>query len=128
MRHTFRATMLAPVAMLLAAVQTNAKKMARRITQNGAWKHDEAAVIELGPLLSTAAIIVGAVVAIILVAALLPTYLGAITDASDALENGTTGNDTADSLLPIFGLLVAFGGLFAIVGLIFLAIRLKKGK
>lgn len=73
--------------------------------------------------------IIGAVVAIAIVAALFPTYLGSIADITGSFNdpNTTTGDATADTLLPVFGLLVAFGGLFAIVGLVMLGIQLRKG-
>lgn len=90
---------------------------------------DERGLINLGGVLGIAGVIIGAVVSIILIAALLPTFLDAVSDVTGAFNdaNTTTGDDTADSLLPIFGLLVAFAGLFAIVGLVFLAVRLRRG-
>jgi hypothetical protein len=90
-------------------------------------RKDDSAVLNLGPILSIAAIIIGAVVALVLIAALLPTYLGAGADVVEAFNNDTTttGDATADSLLPIFGLITAFAVLFAIVGLVFLSVRLR---
>ncbi len=80
-------------------------------------------------MLAIAGIIIGAVVSMILIAALLPEYLGAVADVTGEFNNNTTttGDATADTLLPVFGLLVAFAGLFAIVGLVFLAVKLRKG-
>lgn len=72
--------------------------------------------------------IIGAVVAIAIVAALFPTYMGSLASLGDTFNdpNTTTGDATADTLLPVFGLLIAFGGLFAIVGIVLLAIKLKN--
>ena len=97
--------------------------------ENETFENDDDALLNLGSVLTTAAVIIGAVVALIIVAALLPTYLGSVEDVVDTFNASTTstGDATADSLLGTFGLIVAFAGLFAIVALVFLAIRLKKG-
>lgn len=90
---------------------------------------DRAGAINTGALLAIVTVIIGAVVGLSLIAALAPTYMsslasfvGVFTDA-----NATTGDATADALLPVFGLLMAFVGLFAIVGLGIIAVRLRKG-
>ena len=97
--------------------------------KNDPMGRDERGLINLGGVLGIAGIIIGAVVAIILIAALIPTYLGGVADVVDVFNdaNTTTGDATADSLLTVFGLLVAFAGLFAIVGLVFLAVKLRRG-
>lgn len=79
--------------------------------------------------LTIVGVIIAAVVAIAIIAALFPTYMGSLADITGAFNdpNTTTGDSTADTLLPVFALLVAFGGLFAIVGLVLLSIKLKKG-
>lgn len=73
-------------------------------------------------------VIIAAVVAIAIVAALFPTYMTSLASLGDTFNdpNTTTGDATADTLLPIFGLLIAFAGLFAIVGIVLLAVKLKK--
>lgn len=109
------------MAMLLAPL------LARGNEENR-FGRDQRGLINLGSVLSIAGIIIGAVVAVILIAALIPTYLGGIADVVGVFNdnNTTTGDTTADSLLTVFGLLIAFAGLFAIVGLVFLAVRLKR--
>ena len=79
--------------------------------------------------LTVIGVIIGAVVAIAIVAALFPTYMTSLASLGDTFNdpNTTTGDATADTLLPIFGLLVAFAGLFAIVGIVLLSVKLKKG-
>lgn len=95
-----------------------------------AWKRDESGEISINFGLTIIGTIIGAVVAIAIVAALFPTYMGSLSDLGTAFNdpNTTTGDATADTLLPVFALLVAFGGLFAIVGIVLLAVKLHKGK
>lgn len=78
--------------------------------------------------LSIVGVIIGAVVSIAILAALAPTYFTSLGDIGGVFTDPstTTGNTDADALLPVFGLLVAFGGLFAIVGLIMLGVKLNK--
>jgi hypothetical protein len=81
-----------------------------------------------GFALTIAAVIVGAVVALILISTLFPTYSGAVKNLSSNVTTADWGNTTANALGPVFGLLISLGGLFAIVGLAFLAYKLKHGK
>lgn len=90
---------------------------------------DESGELNITFGLTVIGVIIGAVVAIAIVAALFPTYMASLADLGTAFNdpNTTTGDSSADALLPIFGLLIAFAGLFAIVGIVLLAVRLKKG-
>lgn len=91
--------------------------------------NDEEAALSLTPVLITVGIIIGAVVGLAVLAALAPTYLSSVGDVAGTFNdpNTTVGDDTADGLLPIFGLMVSFAGLFAIVGIIIVAVRLRNG-
>lgn len=104
--------------------------LARRLeaVNHPVLKEDEAGALNLGVGLAIVGTIIGAVVAIALVAALAPTYFDSLADIGAVFTdaNTTTGNEDADALLPVFGLLVAFGGLFAIVGLVLVAIAIKN--
>jgi hypothetical protein len=91
---------------------------------------DEAGTLSTQGALIIVAVVIGAVVGLSVLAALLPTFFGSLGDIgavfSDA--NTTTGNADADALLPVFGLLIAFAGLFAIVGLALLVVKIKSAK
>lgn len=89
---------------------------------------DDAGSLSMTGGLTIVGVIIGAVVSIAILAALAPTYFASLGDIGAVFTdaNTTTGNDDADALLPVFGLLVAFGGLFAIVGLVLLGIKLKN--
>lgn len=77
--------------------------------------------------LSVAAVIVGAVVSLILLSNLFPAYSGAVGNLSENMTTADWGDPTANSIAPTFGMLIALGGLFAIVGLAFVAYKLRKG-
>lgn len=117
-----------------------ATRMSRRIgegTQNVIKRlserrvmRDEAAV-SLGAIgavaMGTAAVIIGAVVTLILLANLFPSYSGAVGNLSDNLTTADWGDETANGISPTFAMLVSLGGLFAIVGLVFVAYKLHRG-
>lgn len=90
-------------------------------------RDDSANLANIGAFaLSIAAIIIGAVVALILLSTLFPTYSGSVKNLSSNVTTADWGNPTANALGPVFGLLIALGGLFAIVGLAFAAYKLKQ--
>jgi hypothetical protein len=76
------------------------------------------------------AVVIGAVVGLSVLAALLPTFFTSLGDIGAVFTDPstTTGNTDADALLPVFGLLIAFAGLFAIVGLALLVVKVKNAK
>lgn len=91
---------------------------------------DEDGTLSTQGALVIVAVVIGAVVGLSVLAALLPTFFGSLGDIGGVFsdENTTTGNADADALLPVFGLLIAFAGLFAIVGLALLVVKVKSGK
>lgn len=91
---------------------------------------DTEAALNLASGLTIVGVIIGAVVSIALLAALAPQYFSSLADIGAVFTDPSTstGNTDADALLPVFGLLVAFGGLFAIVGLVLLGIKLRGGR
>lgn len=92
------------------------------------FRRDSHANFSIGPALGVAGAIVGAVVVVLVAAAFIPTFFSATSDTVTAFEdpNTTTGNDSADALLPVFAILVGITALFGIGGLIVGAIALKK--
>lgn len=89
-------------------------------------KNDEGNFGQIGQnALVVVGIVIGAVVLIILIATLFPTYSGAVKNLTSNVTNADFGNGTTNALLPVFALVISLGGLFAIVGLIFLAYHFK---
>jgi hypothetical protein len=93
------------------------------------FARNEEGALNMGPAFTILGIIIGAVVVLAVIAALLPTWLDSVADVVTNFTDpaATVGDATADSLLPIFGLLIAFGGLFAIVALVFVAFKRSRG-
>lgn len=87
---------------------------------------DESGFINMGSITGILTVVIVGIVILLILAALAPTYLTAVADLVNALESGTTNNTTADSLLPVFGLLIALGGVFALVAYAFLAYRRRS--
>lgn len=87
---------------------------------------DEHGFINLGSVTGILTTVIVGIVVLLILAALAPSYITAVADLVFALQDGTTNNTTADSLLPVFGLLVALGGVFALIGYAFLAYKRRK--
>lgn len=77
--------------------------------------------------LGIAAIVLGVVVGVVILSNLFPTYSGAVGNLSTAVSDADWGDATANSLGPVFALLVSLGGMFAIIGLAFAVYSNKKG-
>lgn len=115
------------LAVMLASMVAMVPQKARKRLRLDGMVMDEDGIINLGGVLSIAIVILVAVVGMLLLAALAPTYLDAGASLAGTFSNNstTTGNDDADELLPIFSLLIAFAVLFAIVGLVFAVVKLR---
>lgn len=85
--------------------------------------------LEASGLLAIVIVIIVAVVALALLSALSPTFLQSVAGIVNVFSSGnyTTGDATADNVMPVFGTLIAFLGLFALVGLVFAAVQLRRG-
>lgn len=90
------------------------------------FESDERGFINLGTVTGILTVVIVGIVVLLILAALAPTYITAVADLVNALESGTTNNTTADTLLPVFGLLIALGGVFALVGYAFLAYKRRS--
>ena len=77
--------------------------------------------------LSILTTIIIAVVGASILAALLPTYLASVGSVSENFTNGDVGNADVNTVLPVFGLFVAFAGVFAVIGLALLVFRARRG-
>lgn len=104
--------------MATLAMQTLARNRSR-------FARDQDGSLNLNAGLAIVGVVIGAVVVMAIIAALLPTFLGSLADTNAAFNdpNATTGDATADSLLPIFPILIGLGGLIAIVGLVLAAVH-----
>lgn len=82
-----------------------------------------------GRALGIAGGMIGALVVISVIAAVIGPYLTGVADVNTVLNdpNTTAGDATADSLLPIFPLLVGITGLFAVVGAILAGMHFTRG-
>lgn len=89
----------------------------------GYFIHDPAANFNLGKGLSIVGVFIGAILVLLVVAALLPELFPAIGSTVENITDGSTGNATADALLPVFGLIVALSILIGVVTLILSSTR-----
>jgi len=100
--------------------------MAKANQRKSKLSDDESGFINLGSVTGILSVVILGIVILLILAALAPTYITALADLVQAMESGSTNNTTADRLLPVFGLLVALGGVFALVGYAFLAYRRRS--
>lgn len=78
--------------------------------------------------LAIVGIILGAYVGIQVVASLLPTWAGGVASISENFSTAEWGDATANSLGPVMALVISLVGMFALAGLVFVAIQLRGGK
>lgn len=104
----------------------HAWRIAMRAGTLGQYVRDVRGELNIGKFLAIAVIVIGAVVGIKVLGALLPSYFSGLQSTVGTLSTATTGNTDANSLMPTFGLLAAFAGVFAIVGLVIFVVRVRK--
>lgn len=93
----------------------------------GDFRRDENAFLG-SPGLGIAGAILGSVVSILIIAAFIGLWFTSTATAVETFNdpNTTTGDSDADGLLPIFGKIIAFAAVFAIVGLVVAAVYIGK--
>lgn len=82
--------------------------------------------LNLSKPLAIAGIIVGAVVALSLLAAFLPSLFDSTQSITENVTNGETGNAQADDLLGVFAFIVPLAIVFGIVSIILGVAALRK--
>lgn len=120
---------MAPATTVLAsppAKEAGVPSRRQRHLRLRSFQMDRAGEIDTGKALGVAFVIVGAVVALLVAAQLLPTFIHAGANATSAITTTDFGDDTANSLRPVFGLLVALGVLISSVLLILAYVKLKN--
>lgn len=115
----------------LLCMMNLASPQQKKAKSRAALRENDAAIVDLSHTLSYAlvvvAIIIGVVVALAVLAALFPVYSGSVSNLSANFTTTNWGNSTANSISPIFSLVISLVGMFAIVGLAFAAYELYKG-
>jgi hypothetical protein len=84
--------------------------------------------LDLNKPLAVVGVILGGIISLLLLAALLPQMFSATQDITEAFENGTTGNESADTILTVFAFVVPIVIVVAIVGLVIAAVRFSRGR
>ena len=88
---------------------------------------DVGAQISMNAALSIAGLIVAAVVSLNVLAALAPTWFSSTKSLGDNFTNADVGDATANSIAnTVFPLIIGLLGVFAIAGLAFLVMKLRK--
>ena len=119
-----KAKVLVPILALAAWI---AGKMENYDANRAAkFRAEVQGFINLGSVTGILTTVILGIVILLIIANLAGTFITAVADLVQALESGTTNNTTADTLLPVFGLLIALGGVFALVGYAFLAYRRRS--
>lgn len=104
------------------------KNVMRRLSEK---RHDNdvaaasLANIGAGALVVVAAII-GAVVGMKVLAQLFPTYSSSAGALAENFSTADWGDDTANSISPTMGMVVALGALFSVLGLAFIVYKLRS--
>jgi hypothetical protein len=93
---------------------------------NQQFQNDTRGLVNLGAALSLVAIIVGVILAISVLAALAPTFFGAVKNLTLAFASPDTGSSLADTILGIIAFIIPLVLVFGLVGLVFYVARKMK--
>lgn len=117
-------------ALIVAmATSLRAEMQARRdhAAENPFLATGEEAQFSVSGALTVAGIIVGAVVGLAVLSALAPLWFDSVGDLSENFSTADTGSETANGIANnIFPLIIGLTGVFAIAGLAFAAMKLRK--
>ena len=111
----------------MAKANSQARGLTVEPSETG-FSKDQNGFINIGSVTGVVSAVVIAIVVLLILAALADDFITAIADVVGAVEGGTTNNTTADALLPVFGLLIALAGVFAIVALVMRATKIRGGR
>lgn len=90
-------------------------------------RHPEGGAINISSALTIVGVVIGAVVSLVVLAALAPTWFDATSDLVDNFTTADVGDATANSIAnTVFPLVLGLLGVFALAGLAFAAMRLRK--
>lgn len=90
--------------------------------------HDEAANINLGGALTLVGVFIGFIVLVTVAAKFVVPIFAATADVNEALNdpNTTTGDESADAIKPVFGIVIGLAVVIGIVTLILGAVKFSK--
>lgn len=111
---------------LLATLATMKARLTPAAQGMRKFANHEEGFLNLGAFLTLAGIVLAAVVGVILLSALAPTFFSALADLVGTFKTADVNDTTANTIANgIFPLLLALGGIFAIGGLAFAAYRMR---
>lgn len=91
------------------------------------WSDADHANINIGSAITIAGVIVGAVVGLAVLSALAPTWFDATGDLAENFSSADVGDSTANQIAnDVFPLIIALLGVFAVAGLAFGVMKLRK--
>lgn len=73
-------------------------------------------------------IIIGAVIGMRVIASMAPGYIESVANVTSTVQNSDFGNDDVNDMRAPIAILMAFAGLFAIVGLVLAVMVIKRGR
>jgi hypothetical protein len=74
--------------------------------------------LDVGVALAVVSVVLGAVISMIVVAALFGPFTDAVADVNENLTTSDWGDDTTNSIAPVFAIVIGIGALAGIIGLI----------
>jgi hypothetical protein len=122
--HNLKTRLLNMHLGILALLETSQTTLAHR------RRNADSGFADVGHLatiaLTIVVVILGAYVAITVLASLIAPFASAVKNISANFTTADWGNTTANSLGPIFGLVISLLGMFAIVGLVLYSMNFKS--
>lgn len=109
------------------AVALHRVKHARMMNSYTKWAKDTGGFVSLQPVLAIVGIVLSVILAVLILAALAPTFFTAVADLTGAFVNADTNSTLANTILGIIAIIVPLVLIFGFIGLIIYAARFRRG-
>jgi hypothetical protein len=83
-------------------------------------------MISMGKPLALVGVVIGAVVVVLLLGALTGVFFNSIAGINENLTEASTGDDTADTILTVFPIVVGVSAVLGFVGLVLAAVAFAR--
>lgn len=87
---------------------------------------DSQALVSIGPALAIVGVVLATLISVLILAALAPDFFAGVADITGVLTTADLNNTLANTIAGIVAILVPLVLLFAFVGLIFKAAKMKN--
>ncbi len=121
---------MAPALAHATPAPVSRRQLLKTIAAAKRGEMDEKGIVNLGAALAIVGVFIAFIVVVLLAAKFIPTIFSSTAEVNTALNdpNVTTGDETADSIKPVFAVVIGLAVTVGLVTLILGAIKFGKGR